>query len=107
MAMDEPTSARLFDYFVHVSDPRRGVSHLLHMAFLPGLYGSLCHLCFVNPAMERPPPPAEPVCSPSSRTSVLSLANICGHVAMVTQSSYPFRSISSGTSVGAKGRGWL
>ena len=28
-----------------------GVSHLLHMAFLPGLCGSLCHPCFVNPAM--------------------------------------------------------
>jgi len=32
-----------------------GVSHLLHMAFLPGLCGSLCYPCFVNPALESPP----------------------------------------------------
>src|SRR6516165_7020353 len=32
----------------------QGVSHLLHMAFLPGLCGLLCHPCFVNPAMENP-----------------------------------------------------
>jgi len=25
------------------------------MAFLPGLCGSLCHPCFVTPAMESPP----------------------------------------------------
>jgi hypothetical protein len=31
------------------------VSHLLHMTFLPELYGSLCHPCFVNPAMSSPP----------------------------------------------------
>jgi hypothetical protein len=28
-----------------------GVSHLLHMTFLPGLCGSRCDLGFVNPAM--------------------------------------------------------
>jgi hypothetical protein len=27
------------------------VSHLLHMTFVLGLCGSLCHPCFVNPAM--------------------------------------------------------
>ena len=32
-----------------------GVSHLLHMMFLPRLCGLLCHPCFVNPAMESPP----------------------------------------------------
>jgi Domain of unknown function (DUF4277) len=32
-----------------------GVSHLLHMTFLPRLCGLLCHPCFVNPAMESPP----------------------------------------------------
>src|SRR2546421_12051172 len=31
------------------------VSHLLHMTFVLGLCGSLCHPCFVNPAMESPP----------------------------------------------------
>ena len=33
----------------------RGVSHLLHLVFLPGLYRSLCQRCFVNLAMESPP----------------------------------------------------
>ena len=28
-----------------------GVSHLLHLAFLPGLCGSLCYPYFVNRAM--------------------------------------------------------
>ncbi len=32
-----------------------GVSHLLHMTFLPRLCGLLGHPCFVNPAMESPP----------------------------------------------------
>jgi hypothetical protein len=31
------------------------VSHLLHMTFVLGLGGSLCHPCFVTPAMESPP----------------------------------------------------
>jgi hypothetical protein len=31
------------------------VSHLLHMTFVLGLCGSLCHPRFVNPAMESPP----------------------------------------------------
>jgi hypothetical protein len=35
--------------------PLLSVSHLLHMTFLPELYGSLCHPCFVNPAMSSPP----------------------------------------------------
>ena len=30
---------------------KRSVSHLLHTPFLPGRCGSLCHPCFVNPAM--------------------------------------------------------
>jgi hypothetical protein len=32
-----------------------GVSHLLHMTFVPRLCGLLGHPCFVNPAMESPP----------------------------------------------------
>ncbi len=32
-----------------------GVSHLLHMTFLPRRCGLLGHPCFVNPAMESPP----------------------------------------------------
>ena len=47
------------------------VSHLLHMTFVLGLCGSLCHPCFVKPA-----PPCEPACSPSYRTSVLFLADM-------------------------------
>src|SRR6266699_3228531 len=53
-----------------------------------------------EPRDGKPAPPAEPVCSPSCRTSVWFLADMWGHVAIVTQGSYPFRSISSGTSVG-------
>jgi hypothetical protein len=29
----------------------KGVSHLLHMTFLPGLCGLFCYPCFVNLAM--------------------------------------------------------
>ena len=49
----------------------QSVSHLLHMTFVLGLCGSLCHPCFVKPA-----PPCEPACSPSYRTSVLFLADM-------------------------------
>ena len=48
-----------------------GVSHLLHMTFVLGLCGSLCHPCFVKPA-----PPCESACSPSCRTLVLFLADM-------------------------------
>ena len=48
-----------------------GVSHLLHMTFVLGLCGSLCHPCFVKPA-----PSCESACSPSYRTLVLFLADM-------------------------------
>ena len=47
------------------------VSHLLHMTFVLGLCGSLCHPCFVKPA-----PSCESACSPSYRTLVLFLADM-------------------------------
>jgi len=48
-----------------------GVSHLLHMTFVLGLCGSLCHPCFVKPA-----PSCESACRPSYRTLVLFLADM-------------------------------
>src|SRR5215471_5029389 len=47
------------------------VSHLLHMMFVLGLCGSLCHPCFVKPA-----PSCESACSPSCKTLVLFLADM-------------------------------